>query len=270
MGRIIKDYTTETLRLSDPAKTANCTKWIHWWSKYAQSVSPLRFISRDFSNGYLVAEIFSHYYPQDFSAHSYDKGTSLSAKQRNWSQIERSLQKQNLHLMKEVVDGTIHYKPGAAELLLQEVYSVVTNRSIRYVQGPEPDFTDQEYQEFLPTVARSTASKAIKNNLTMTEIMAEPDISTNQRKAEVILHRHLEHKAAERVLYPGRFKVKPNLGQLADKNVVSCSRGDERSDSPSSADTASQSCSSSAWRGAAVPFKEIKVHQPVRRSLVQH
>lgn len=30
--------------------------------------------------------------------------------------------------MKEVVDGTIHYKPGAAELLLQEVYSVVTNR----------------------------------------------------------------------------------------------------------------------------------------------
>ena len=89
MGRVIKDYTTQTLRLSDPAKSANCTKWIHRWSKYAQSVFPLRFISRDFSNGYLVAEIFSHYYPQDFSAHSYDKGTSLSAKQRNWSQIER-------------------------------------------------------------------------------------------------------------------------------------------------------------------------------------
>lgn len=65
------------------------------------------------------------------------------------------------------------------------------------------DFTDQEYQELLPTVARSTASKAIKNNLRMTEIMAEPDISTNQRKAEMILHRHLEHKAAERILNPG-------------------------------------------------------------------
>ncbi|XP_036932909.1 spermatogenesis-associated protein 4 isoform X3 [Acanthopagrus latus] len=229
-------------------------KWLHGLelSFYPKNVR------RDFSNGYLVAEIFSHYYPQDFSAHSYDKGTSLSAKQRNWSQIERSLQKQNLHLMKEVVDGTIHCKPGAAELLLQEVYTVLTNRSVRYVQIPEPDFTDQEYQEFLPAVARSTASKAIKNNLTMTEIMAEPDIITNQRKAEVILHRHLEHKAAERVLYPRRFKVKPNLGQLADKNVVSSSRGDECSDSPSSADTASQPCSSSTWRGAAVPFKEIK------------
>lgn len=47
------------------------------------------FISRDLSSGYLVAEMFSHYYPQDFPMHSYDKGASLSTKQRNWSQIQR-------------------------------------------------------------------------------------------------------------------------------------------------------------------------------------
>ncbi len=52
-------------------------------------------------------------------------------------------------------------------------------------------------------LARSTASQAIKNNLRITEIMAEPDISTNQRKTEVILHHHLEHKAAQRALFPG-------------------------------------------------------------------
>lgn len=142
-------------------------------SIYTQFVLP-SFCYRDFSSGYLVAEIFSRYYPQDFSVHSYDKGTSLSAKQRNWSQIERvretpkrynawrktsnprvvlcssycvycsdimilslptgtlvlsqSLQRQNLHLMKEVIDGAIHCKPGAAELLVQEVYTVLTNR----------------------------------------------------------------------------------------------------------------------------------------------
>ncbi|XP_073343236.1 spermatogenesis-associated protein 4 [Pagrus major] len=254
-----------------PIKTGLPREVVKWLHGLDLSFYPKN-VRRDFSNGYLMAEIFSHYYPQDFSAHSYDRGTALSAKQRNWSQIERSLQKQkqNLHLIKEVIDGTIHCKPGAAELLVQEVYTVLTNRSIRNVQGPESDFTDREYQEFLPTVARSTASKAIKNNLTMTEIMAEPDISTNQRKAEVILHRHLEHQAAERVLYPGRFKVKPNLGQLAAKNLVSSSRGDECSDGPSSADTASKSCSSSTWRRAAVSYKEIKVHQPIRRSLVKY
>lgn len=65
------------------------------------------------------------------------------------------------------------------------------------------DFTDQEYQELLPTLARSTASKALKNNLRITEMMAEPDIYTNQLKAEVILQRHLEHKTAEKMLNPG-------------------------------------------------------------------
>ncbi|XP_067455982.1 spermatogenesis-associated protein 4 isoform X2 [Thunnus thynnus] len=205
----------------------------------------------------------------DFLLHSYNKGTSLSAKQWNWSRIERSLQKLNLHLMKRLVDGTIHCKPGAAELLVQEVYTILTNRSVGEVQRPESDFTDQKYQELLPTLARSTACRAIKNNLTITEIMAEPDICTNQRKAEVILNRHLEHKAADRVLDPRRLKV-TNLGQLAAKNLVPSSRGDECFDGVSSAGTTSELCSSSTLSGAAVPFKEIKVRQPARRSLVNY
>ncbi|XP_031722838.1 spermatogenesis-associated protein 4 [Anarrhichthys ocellatus] len=250
-----------------PKKTGLPREVVKWLQSLDLSFYPKN-VRRDLSNGYLVAEILSRYYPQDFLVHSCDKGTSLSAKQRNWSQIEKSLQKQNLHLMKEIIDGSIHCKPGAAELLVQEVYTNLTNRSIRDVQGPESDFTDQEYQELLPTLARSTASKAIKNNLRITEIMAEPDISTSQRKAEVILHRHLEHQAADRVLNPGRFKVKPNLCRLAAKNPVPTSRGDECL--ASSGDSTSKFCSSSTWSGAAVPFKEIKVHQPVRRSLVNY
>lgn len=67
------------------------------------------------------------------------------------------------------------------------------------------DFTDREYQEILPPVARSTASRAIKSNLTATEIIAEPDISTNQRRTNVILQRHAVHKSAEKALYPGEL-----------------------------------------------------------------
>ncbi|AWP11742.1 putative neuronal membrane glycoprotein M6-a [Scophthalmus maximus] len=117
--------------------------------------------------------------------------------------MERSLQKQNLHLTKEAVDGTVHCKPGAAELLVQEVYEILTNRSVRDAERPGLDFTDREYQERLPTLARPTASTAIKSNLATTETMAEPDVSTNRRKAEVILRRHLEDRAAERALHPG-------------------------------------------------------------------
>uniref|UniRef100_UPI0037E7C28D spermatogenesis-associated protein 4 n=1 Tax=Semicossyphus pulcher TaxID=241346 RepID=UPI0037E7C28D len=252
-----------------PKKTALPREVLKWLQSLDLSFYPKN-VRRDFSNGYLVAEICSCYYPQDFPVHSFDKGTSLSAKQRNWSQIQRSLQKQNLHLMKEVIDGTIHCKPGAAELLVQEIYTVLTNRSIKDLQGLESDFTDQEYQELLPTLARSTASQAIKNNLRTTEMMAEPDITTNQRKAEVILLRHLEHKAAERVLNPGRLKVKPNLGHLTAKNPVPHSRGDGCFDSRSSGDDLSKTYASSTRSGAVVSFKEITVRQPVRRSLVNY
>uniref|UniRef100_A0A672HQS9 Spermatogenesis-associated protein 4 n=1 Tax=Salarias fasciatus TaxID=181472 RepID=A0A672HQS9_SALFA len=186
-------------------------------------------VRRDFSNGYLVAEIFSHYFSEEFSLHSYDKGTSLSVKQRNWSQIERSLQKQNVVLMKEAVDGTIHCKPGAAEYLVQQIYTILTDHSI---QNQDPDFTDREYQDTLPALARSTACQAIKNNLTGTEIMAKPDINTNQRRAAAILRRHLEGRTADRLLNPGRFKVNPS--HAAPKNPVPAGEDEDCCDSPAS------------------------------------
>ncbi|KAK2848857.1 hypothetical protein Q5P01_008691 [Channa striata] len=243
-----------------PKKTGLPREVLQWLQSLDLSFYPKN-IRRDVSNGYLVAEIFSHYYPHDFPKHSYDKGTSLNVKQRNWRLIEQSLQKYNQELMKEVIEGTIHCKPGAAELLVQEVYTILTNKSIRDVKGPVSDFTDQEYQRLLPSLARSTASKAIKNNLKTTEIMAEPDISTNQMKAEIILHRHLKNKAAERTVNPGRFKVKHNLGQLAAKKPPSQEKG--CFNSPLSGGTTSSNVVlPPTWTGAADPFMENMVRHP--------
>ncbi|XP_030594634.1 LOW QUALITY PROTEIN: spermatogenesis-associated protein 4 [Archocentrus centrarchus] len=251
-----------------PKKTGLPREVVQWLQTLDLSFHP-RNVRRDFSSGYLVAQIFSHYYPRDFSLHSYDRGTSLSAKQRNWSQIERALEKQNLYLEEEAVDGTIHCKPRAAELLVQEIYTILTNRRISDVKGPESDFTDEEYQKLLPSLARSTASKAIKNNLTVTEIKAVPDISTNQKKAENILRRHLERKAAERTLNPGRFKVKPKRNQPAPKNVPP-SQLDKRSNTCSPGGNTSKLWFSPTCSRASVSFKEIKVLQAAGLPLVNY
>ncbi|XP_017330745.1 spermatogenesis-associated protein 4 [Ictalurus punctatus] len=185
-----------------------------WVQSLELSISPKN-IRRDFSNGYLVAEIFSWYFPEDFSLHTYDKGASLSTKQSNWSQIKKVLVKHHISLMKESINGTIHCKPGAAEALVQEIYTLLTNRRIQSVQEEALDFTDQRYQERLPMVARATVSKAIKNNLRLSEELAEPNLNTNLRKIHNIIHRHVELRREERSQNPKRFNVKPTLGEQA-------------------------------------------------------
>ena len=46
----------------------------------------------------------------------------------------------------------------------------------------ETDFTDHAYQMQLPMHARSTASKSIKNNLRITEIMADQNLILSAQK----------------------------------------------------------------------------------------
>ena len=46
----------------------------------------------------------------------------------------------------------------------------------------DPDFSDRAYQEKLPLHARSTASQAIKNNIKITELMADKNLILGQQK----------------------------------------------------------------------------------------
>lgn len=52
---------------------------------------------RDFSNGYLVAEVFAWYHPQDIQMHSFSNGTSIQTKLGNWQQLERVSQRDESH-----------------------------------------------------------------------------------------------------------------------------------------------------------------------------
>uniref|UniRef100_A0A8C2CRV7 Spermatogenesis-associated protein 4 n=2 Tax=Cyprinus carpio TaxID=7962 RepID=A0A8C2CRV7_CYPCA len=184
-----------------PKKAGLPREVLKWLQSLDLSFFPKN-VRRDLSNGYLVAEIFSWYFPRDFHMHSYDNGASLAAKQSNWSQIERFFEKQKISLLKEVIDGTIHCKPGAAELLVQEIYTFLTNRRIQTIQRVEQGFTDKAYQDQLPMVARATASVAIKSNLSLSEVIAEPNIISNQHKVLAIIHRQIEQRREERTQDP--------------------------------------------------------------------
>lgn len=73
--------------------------------------------------------------------------------------------------------------------------------------------TDWAYQQKLPFHARSTASKAIKNNIRTTELQTDPNLKLAARKVEAIITKHVDHRKAERDENPERFNVRKTLAE---------------------------------------------------------
>ncbi|KYO46161.1 spermatogenesis-associated protein 4 [Alligator mississippiensis] len=197
-----------------PRRTGLPRAVLRWLQSLDLSFFPRRF-GRDFANGVLVAEIFSWYFPGDLRLGAFQNGTSLRTKLCNWARLQQFFLKRKLNPVQELINGTMHCKPGAAEILVQDIYSMLTNRRIKNIQDEEVDFTDSYYQDQLPMVARSTASKAIKNNIKLTEEMIEPSIKKNRQKVNAIINMHMQQRLLEREENPKRFNIKPSLGERA-------------------------------------------------------
>ena len=112
----------------------------------------------------------------------------------------------------------MHMKPDAAELLIQILYNRTTNRVIKSLPvDHEIDFSDWYYQRTLPLHARSTAAKAVSNNIKFTELITAPNELLKQHKAQTIVNKHMEHRMQNRLEYPERFDIEPSLGELCPR-----------------------------------------------------
>lgn len=56
-------------------------------------------------------------------------------------------------------------------------------------------------------VARATASRSIKSNLRLSEVIAEPSIEKNRQKVRAIIHMHLQRRWAEKMENPGEISA---------------------------------------------------------------
>jgi len=200
---------------------ATLPREVYKWLQSLGLTHPVRNTRRDFSNGYLIAEIFSCYYPQEIQMHSFDNGTSIDTKTGNWSIIQRFFQRQEFGIPREEIEGTIHCKPGAASLLIQRIYTIITNRALPTLNGDlVVDFSDNSYQQQLPFHARSTATQAIKNNIADSELHTDPDNILCGQKAEGIIRMHTKNRKQERKEDPKRFGITRSLCERCPRTPI--------------------------------------------------
>eukprot|EP00002_Diphylleia_rotans_P007921 TRINITY_DN1757_c0_g1_i8.p1 TRINITY_DN1757_c0_g1~~TRINITY_DN1757_c0_g1_i8.p1 ORF type:complete len:675 (-),score=103.14 TRINITY_DN1757_c0_g1_i8:762-2786(-) len=209
---------------------------------------------RDFANGFIVAEIFSRYYPADVQMHSYDNGTSLQKKLDNWALLDRFIKKREIPLNPSLVEDTMHAKPGAAISLVESIYEFLTKKSIaKSGQGNTETTSDRTD---LPSYAKPTASKAIKEGISSAELFLKPDLQYPANKASSIIDQHekakKEEKRHERIGYASKLNsrdfVSSDAGSVINK-------------------TQFQTVAPPIAAGG-VQFREVKV-RPVERTISQ-
>lgn len=176
--------------------------------KWLQSLDlsySLKNIRRDFANGFLIAEIFSRYYKSEIAMHSFENGIGLQKRLENWEILIRFFQKMNFPIERQLIDAVIHCKKDAAIPLLEQIYTLLTHKTVQSVR-PLSD------TELAPSFARPTAAKIIKQR------MSESDVSPSPQSWGAYKDEKLVKHAAESVLQQYKEKTKQEKLSLTQQN----------------------------------------------------
>ena len=99
-----------------PQLTEQDFQVVYNWVDEIPLSRPKRNISRDFSDGVLLAEIVKHFIPKLIDLHNYSAAHSLSQKTYNWNTLNvKVLKKIGLTLSKKEIENIVNMVPDAIE-----------------------------------------------------------------------------------------------------------------------------------------------------------
>jgi len=95
---------------------------LYTWIDEIPLSRPKKNISRDFSDGVLVAEIIHHFVPKVIDLHNYVPANSNQAKTENWNLLTRKiLSKLGYHVPNQLIKDIVLSKPGQIEKFLHKL-----------------------------------------------------------------------------------------------------------------------------------------------------
>lgn len=109
---------------------------LYLWVDNIPLSRPKRNLSRDFSDGVLVAEVIKYYFPKMVEMHNYVPANSLQQKLSNWGHLNRKvLNKLNFSVPDDVMRKIAQCAPGVVELVLIPLRQRLEERQRRRKQG---------------------------------------------------------------------------------------------------------------------------------------
>eukprot|EP00484_Ammonia_sp_Unknown_P030078 CAMPEP_0197027184 /NCGR_PEP_ID=MMETSP1384-20130603/7131_1 /TAXON_ID=29189 /ORGANISM="Ammonia sp." /LENGTH=869 /DNA_ID=CAMNT_0042455987 /DNA_START=45 /DNA_END=2654 /DNA_ORIENTATION=+ len=151
----------------------------------------VRNVRRDFSNGFMFAEILSRYYPHDLEMHSFNNGSNNQTKLDNWHQLKKFFKKINFHYNEEEIAQIIKCDPNSAltvKAFINRLYEAITNKKLRQIDLDE-SAKSKATRNVVPPYAFSTASKTVTEQLRGTDIKTS-DIQETQQLAQTVISQH--------------------------------------------------------------------------------
>lgn len=83
---------------------------------------------RHFNNGFLIAEIFSRYFPADIQMHSFEYQENYKQKKNNWEQLKLFFKKRGLPIIIKNTDALILNENDSTIEFVKQVYTLLTER----------------------------------------------------------------------------------------------------------------------------------------------
>ncbi|KAM7327300.1 hypothetical protein ACRRTK_013667 [Alexandromys fortis] len=109
---------------------------LYLWVDNIPLSRPKRNLSRDFSDGVLVAELIKFYFPKMVEMHNYVPANSLQQKLSNWGHLNRKvLNKLNFSVPDDVMRKIAQCSPGVVELVLIPLRQRLEERQRRQKLG---------------------------------------------------------------------------------------------------------------------------------------
>jgi hypothetical protein len=87
-------------------------------------------VRRAFNNGFLVAEIFSRYFPTDISMHTFSNTENYGRKRDNWNQLQIFFNRRKVPITLNSIDALILNEQDTTLEFIKQIYSLLTEKQL--------------------------------------------------------------------------------------------------------------------------------------------